>query len=623
MKQFRFFFLIILACLLAACNFTLAADVTPPPGYQPPPDAQASPEITSGPLYPMLPPNPSSGETIFAEKCAPCHGATGLGDGPSSAQLPVPVPAIGTAEVAHQAVPAEWFRIVTQGNLERFMPGFQSLTGRQRWDVVAYVLSLSAPAASLKQGAGLYQEKCASCHGHLGKGDGPDAAGLTVPDFSNQELMAGRSAVDLFRAISEGVASGMPAFGAELKEDQSWALTDYLRSLTFATPFASGEATPVPVTAIAPAEAITATAPLSETIPLGTISGEVINASGIGLSTGLTVTLHGFDHIQLAITDTVTLSVDGTYAFENVAMPEGRIFVTTVEFDGLTFGSDAVVAEAGKTTYEIPIQVYETSTDASSLTVDRLHFILERVDADTLRIVELYIISNPGNKTMVAPGEGQAVLSFPLPGGATSLEFQEGALGDRYIKTSDGFGDTLPIRPGAGEYQMLFSFEIPFQRKVELVQPVNLETKAVVILVPEDGIQVKGKTIQDMGTRDVQGVAYHLYNGSDMKPGSELRFTIGGSRSLLESNSATSLVIGLAVLGVVLIAAGVWLYRRNLPAQEELFEQPKSLPAAENAETVMDAILALDDLYQEGKLPEEAYSQRRAELKARLKELKG
>ena len=33
----------------------------------------------------------------------------------------------------------------------------------------------------------------------------------------------------------------------------------------------------------------------------------------------------------------------------------------------------------------------------------------------------------------------------------------------------------------------------------------------------------------------------------------------------------------------------------------------------------MDAILALDDLYKEGQLPKEAYHQRRAELKERLK----
>jgi hypothetical protein len=34
----------------------------------------------------------------------------------------------------------------------------------------------------------------------------------------------------------------------------------------------------------------------------------------------------------------------------------------------------------------------------------------------------------------------------------------------------------------------------------------------------------------------------------------------------------------------------------------------------------MDAIIALDDMYQAGELPEEAYRERRAELKARLRE---
>jgi hypothetical protein len=49
-------------------------------------------------------------------------------------------------------------------------------------------------------------------------------------------------------------------------------------------------------------------------------------------------------------------------------------------------------------------------------------------------------------------------------------------------------------------------------------------------------------------------------------------------------------------------------------------EDPQT-PEFENKETVIDAIIALDDLFQAGKLPEEAYQQRRAELKARLKEL--
>ena len=35
-------------------------------------------------------------------------------------------------------------------------------------------------------------------------------------------------------------------------------------------------------------------------------------------------------------------------------------------------------------------------------------------------------------------------------------------------------------------------------------------------------------------------------------------------------------------------------------------------------ETIMDVILALDDLHKDGKLPQDAYIQRRTELKAKL-----
>ncbi|MDP2778377.1 MAG: hypothetical protein Q8O48_12115, partial [Anaerolineales bacterium] len=103
------------AILLAACNFTLAADVTPPPGYVAP-----APAPTLGPLYPARAPDIENGKLIFAEKCAPCHGAAGLGDGPDGKQLPVAVAAFALPETAHKASPAKWYTTVTQGNLDRF-----------------------------------------------------------------------------------------------------------------------------------------------------------------------------------------------------------------------------------------------------------------------------------------------------------------------------------------------------------------------------------------------------------------------------------------------------------------------------------------------------------------------
>ena len=118
--KFRFVIIITATIILTACNFTLAEDVTPPPNYVPP-----TPAPTLGPLFPEQVPSIENGAAIFAEKCAPCHGITGLGDGPQGIQLGVTVPAFGLPEIARPASPAQWYTTVTRGNMERFMPPLQ------------------------------------------------------------------------------------------------------------------------------------------------------------------------------------------------------------------------------------------------------------------------------------------------------------------------------------------------------------------------------------------------------------------------------------------------------------------------------------------------------------------
>ena len=95
------------ALLLASCNFSLAEDITPPPDYIAP-----TPLPTLGALFPAQAPNIENGAAIFADKCAPCHGATGMGDGPQGKQLPVTVAALGLPESARPAAPAQWFTVV-------------------------------------------------------------------------------------------------------------------------------------------------------------------------------------------------------------------------------------------------------------------------------------------------------------------------------------------------------------------------------------------------------------------------------------------------------------------------------------------------------------------------------
>jgi high-affinity iron transporter len=85
-------------------------------------------------------------------------------------------------------------------------------------------------APDLAQGAQLYAENCAGCHGAEGKGDGTLAASLDPKpvNFHEQERQTQRSVYALYNAISLGVeGTAMLGYGS-LKEDQRWALAFYV-----------------------------------------------------------------------------------------------------------------------------------------------------------------------------------------------------------------------------------------------------------------------------------------------------------------------------------------------------------------------------------------------------------
>jgi len=181
---------LILLSLAAGC-VSLAADVTPPPDYTPPAPVNGTAEgLPTATAIPLLPPDTARGAEIFAQKCAACHGPEGLSDGEMSAQLPNLPPQIGKREVGLRANPADWFRLVSVGNLERMMPGFSgSLDERARWDVVAYALSLTITQEDLIEGRELFEAYCSACHAldeeaHTDLGDPGRLAGITAEQIA-------------------------------------------------------------------------------------------------------------------------------------------------------------------------------------------------------------------------------------------------------------------------------------------------------------------------------------------------------------------------------------------------------------------------------------------------------
>jgi hypothetical protein len=272
---------------------------------------------------------------------------------------------------------------------------------------------------------------------------------------------------------------------------------------------------------------------------------------------------------------------------------------------------------------ELPVSIYESTSDASSLSADRLHIFFDFSQPEIIQVVELFIVNNPSGMVVVPASASQPALSFTLPEGAVNLQFEGGSLGDRFVALEGGFGDLSPIQPTPQQHQVLFSYELPYPRKLDLNIPLPLDVSAAVVMLPPGMIKLQSDQLMAAGERNVQGMTFQLFTASNLPAGSNLQISLSGkvdSSSPTTGSNLSGLIIGLGAFGLVLVGAGLWFFKqRSAPAEE--VEDETVLVADETEDDLLDAILALDDLYKAGNLPVEAYQQRRAELKDRLRKL--
>ncbi len=89
---------------------------------------------------------------------------------------------------------------------------------------------------NLKNGQAIYQQRCTTCHGVEGRGDGPAGKGLDpAPADFHGEGMASSSPFKSFNVIRVGVpGTGMVAFN-DLSDQEVWDLAYFVNSIRFGT----------------------------------------------------------------------------------------------------------------------------------------------------------------------------------------------------------------------------------------------------------------------------------------------------------------------------------------------------------------------------------------------------
>jgi mono/diheme cytochrome c family protein len=565
-KVFLFLFILL---VLAGCS--LSEDVTPPP------------ELAN------------QGELLYLENCAVCHGPAGLGGGAMSANLEIQPSLLGGQAFTSGALPSDWYLTVTQGRMERFMPPFVNLSDAQRWDVVAYALSLSVPSDRLEQGAIVFQETCTDCHGERGEALAP------AVDLRDAALFANNSLNDFYTVITRGVGS-MPALEGALSESERIAAAAYVRTLAFS-------------------EEIETAQPASD-VSTGSVYGSIENGTeGADLPHGLMVTFIAFDGNQLVFEEEIPVDADGKFEVQDLEIVPGRIFGALTEYQGVQYFNTAGHMLEDSLSLVLPLTVFETTTDDSSLVIDRLHLIFDFSIEGVVEVSQLLLMTNAGDRT-IAGKDGLNDIRITLPKDFSNLYFADSPELMHFTEDADGFVMHEAFIPGEA-VEVYFSFTLPYERSLDYQQPVDYPVEAIVILKTQGPPSISGEGLSEVGARDMGGLVMESYRMDPLEQGEVLELRLSGRHpAQTGSSSTTNLIVGAVALGLTLIAL-FFIWWRWYQGRESTVEYDDETAPEEphDREALIRAIATLDDRFEAGEITETVYKERREELKRTLKAL--
>lgn len=398
---------------------------------------------------------------------------------------------------------------------------------------------------------------------------------------------------------------------------------------------------PVDVTAAQPSAEPTAagpTQPAAESTPIspsptsaasqasGAVTGTVRNGTGdASVPADLEIELHGVTvdaagNISEFFTRTTTVDQGDTYRFDDVPFDiPFSAYVAQVIYDGVEFSSGTMI-DPESPTLDLPLTIYENTTDPSVISVDAMHLILSR-HPNALLVNEVMVFSNAGDRVYVSPqpvaGGRRGSVIVPIPADAYGLSFDGGELGGRFVAAGELVYDTRQVFPGQESHVVTASYIVPFDGSGQIALPITYPTRSVTVLI-EEGMQVRSTVLADGGSQVIQEQAFQKYVAQDLAAGQSLDLQIGSAAGWVETlRIVLAALVGLLGIASVLYWLLVARKRGEAPVAET--DHPSGPVDAERQE-LLRQMAALDEALEAGKINRFEWETRRAELKADLVE---
>ncbi|MCY3946927.1 MAG: c-type cytochrome [Anaerolineaceae bacterium] len=519
--------------------------------------------------------------------------------------------------------------------------------------------------ADLSNGARIFADRCSTCHGLTGAGDGELALNGSIPapgDFTQPWAARNQAPLQWLGTVRDGrIEALMPPWRDSLTEGELRDVTLYSYTLHYsASQIARGQQVldlacasgcaaldalgdlrdPATLDRLSDADlrdalpeslnaddAWAAVAwlrardlrgqeragqPWATPAPVsGVIRGRIRSGSqGFEAPGRLKVTLLEFGTGTMPELRETRSAADGSFRFEDLTLAAGRSYSVLVEHAGRRFPSARVAADPARAQIDLPVTIFETGADSSAIEMTALVQQVS-VEDDALQVVVVARFRNASDRVYSSEGEvapGQyASLVLPLPAGVSDLTLPDES-GRILVDLDAGtVTDTLPVYPGI-DHVLQLAWRQPRGRDGHLLElPLNYALTGEVRLLPGPGLALADDRFTAIGPQRVGASFFDGYRAQlRLEPGERLRYTLLEQPPALPPGVVGIEALALGALVTVALVIVMLRWRHGGVGERRRLDD------------LARQIARLDEEHERGAINHDVYRRRRAALQAQL-----
>ena len=352
------------------------------------------------------------------------------------------------------------------------------------------------------------------------------------------------------------------------------------------------------------------------------LEGQLVNKTARSSSSlaGQTIIMQVYRGTTNIDTKTGQSDENGKFSFEGLDNSTDLVYVVQTLFKNVHYFAEQTSFSAGESLKTVSINVYDTTEQSDSISVNMSHFILS-LTANILCVKENYIFVNNSDMTFIGPlspgSSGQRqTLKFTTPPDAKDVTVTIPIAETPTIQKDGTFTDSSPVPPEGVFISYNYKLDVTQDSKT-LSWTFNYDTVRFDLLLDNPDIKVTSDKLKAEASLVISGKTYQDYSAVGLQKGDVITAQLIGLNSNKSGfNFAWLLLILVPIAGFVAVV----LFRRN-----QFRPVPVNAPAvAEQTEynqekiKLLRGIAALDDAYENGDIEEDEYNTLRKEKKQQL-----